>query len=313
MNQVQRRNPFWYFVGPLFGYWIIQFGVQVVMTGIIELPYMMEVYEQYFAAGEMIDTQAAMADYMNALLPAMQETLKRQVEIAGAAALCTIPLTGILFYNDSRMDHLTKEKKANRAPLLSYWTLIVMGVALSIGATCLISMAQMALSDSAYLENAAVAYSAPAAVQILVLGIVIPVSEELMFRGLLFGRYRRLKGYGYAALWSSLLFALTHTSALQMAYTLGLGFMLCYAYRKFDSFTAPVVLHVTANLTSILMTWAGGFDWIGSDLLRIAGAAIAGAFICSVMFVLIQRMPEAEQENSDSNNNEQKSPLDLFR
>lgn len=309
MNHVQRKNPFWHLAGPLLGYWLIQAGVQFMMTTIIEMPYLMEMYEKYLSAGAVIDTQKLMADYMNAMVPAMQETLKRQVEIAGAAALCTIPLTGILFYHDRKMERGAEEDRAKRAGLLSYWKLIVLGAAGSIGASCLISMAGMAFSDTTYLEESAVVYSAPVAVQILVLGVVIPVAEELMFRGLLFGRYKSMRGYWYAALWSSLFFALIHTNVLQMAYALGLGVMLCYVYRKYHSFIAPVVLHVTANMTSILMTMSGGFDWIGSDLLRIAGGAIAGAFLCSVIFVLIQRMPEAEPDNKSA---KKKAPSDLI-
>lgn len=314
MNGAQKRYSFWYIAGPLLGYWLIQFGVQVIMTAVIEFPYMMDAYEKYFMAGEIVDAQSVMKEYMNALLPAMQETMHRQVEIAGAAALCTLPFAGILLYHDRRSERLTEAgaKGETKAPLLSYGLLLVFGAAGSIGASCLASMAQLALSDMASLERASFVYRAPVGLQIIVLGILIPVAEELMFRGLLFGRYRRIRGYWYAALWSTLFFVMFHTGASQMLYTLGLGLLLCYVYRKFCSIKAPIALHIAANLTSVLMTWGGGYDWIGSSLIRIAASAVIGAFICSVMFVLIQRMPEPER-GKEEEEKETKNPLDMFR
>ena len=81
-------------------------------------------------------------------------------------------------------------------------------------------------------------------VQIVGLGIVTPLAEELMFRGVLFGRCREQMGFYRAAIWSSLFFSMIHGNMIQMVYALALGMFLCYAYEKFGSLKASVLLHI---------------------------------------------------------------------
>ncbi len=74
-----------------------------------------------------------------------------------------------------------------------------------------------------------------------------------------------------------------------MFYTFLLGLMLAYVYEKFGFFCAPLALHIFVNMGSVIFTETGLFLLLIRDPLVLAGAAIGGAFICSVMFVLIQR------------------------
>ena len=66
--------------------------------------------------------------------------------------------------------------------------------------------------DEQYQQTAESMYSASFPVQLLVMGVVIPAAEELMFRGVMYKRYREKRKFWYAALWSSLFFAVTHTN-----------------------------------------------------------------------------------------------------
>src|SRR5699024_7611601 len=144
-------------------------------------------------------------------------------------------------------------------------------------------------------------------VQLLVMGVVIPAAEELMFRGVMYKRYREKRKFWYAALWSSLFFAVTHTNNIQMAYAFFLGICLCWLYERFGSFKAPLVLHISANAASLILTESGVFGWLGAEPIRMAVAAVLCAFVCSSLFVLMQRMTEKEKadatdEKSDSMN-----------
>ena len=122
-----------------------------------------------------------------------------------------------------------------------------------------------------------------------------------MFRGILYKRFRERQGFWYSALWSSLLFSFMHSNTTQMIYTFLLGVLLAYLYEKFGSFRAPVVLHILLNTGSVVFTELGVFGWLAGSPVRMAGAVISGAFLCSVMFVLIQRMPVRikTQQNTD--------------
>ena len=145
--------------------------------------------------------------------------------------------------------------------------------------------------------------------QAAVLGVLIPVSEEMMFRGILFKRFRERQRFWYSAVCSSVFFAFMHTNVTQAIYAFLLGLMLSYLYEKTGSIKAPVLLHIVLNSGSVVFTQLGVFWWLGADPMRMAGAAIGGAFICSVVFVGIQRkLGNGQGENPP----ETHDPMNMF-
>ena len=293
MNRMRRKNPFWSLTGPFLGYLGIQFAVQFIAQAVIELPYVIRAYAELL--GKEGDTppgmQEAVDSYMQAMEPALEAVMRHQVEITALASLATIILTGILFARDRKRERQLGINAPERAPLSKYWTILVFGAAGCIAATCLMAMIQLAFYDAQYQQTAQINYSAGFLIQVIGLGIITPTAEELMFRGILYKRFRERQGFWYSALWSSMLFSLMHVNATQMVYTFLLGVLLAYLYEKFKSLRAPVLLHILLNTGSVVFTGAGVFRWLAGTPMRMAGAVIAGAFLCSVMFVLIQKMP----------------------
>lgn len=80
-------------------------------------------------------------------------------------------------------------------------------------------------------------------------GVVIaPVCEELLFRGVIYGFFRR---YGATAgiVVSTVVFALMHAGtagALPVVQTIG-GVLFCLAYEKEKSLFAPIIIHALGN------------------------------------------------------------------
>lgn len=297
--------------GPMFGYLAIQFAVQVAAQFIIEAPYIIRAYPELLRkVRETAPTLQEFLDlYMQMLEPAFEMIARYQIEILSLSALGTIIMTGILFYRDRKLEQQAGICLPDKAPLSKYWTVFVFGIAGGIAATCLMAMAQIAFYDERYQQTAQIAYSAGLPVQIIGLGIIVPVAEELMFRGILHKRFRERQPFWYSAVCSALLFAFIHSSTTQLIYTFLLGILLSYLYEKFGSLRAPILLHILLNTGSVVFTQAGLFSWLAADPMRMAGAVIAGAFICSVMFVLVQRMPgsvKSEEASDDSN------PSDMF-
>ena len=171
MNQIQRKNPFWSLAGPLLAYFGIQLAVQTVIQAVIQAPYLAEAYIDNFVNSGAADFQEAMDGYLSAAGPAIEQVLKYQVEIAGAAALCTIPLTAILFAKDRKLERSWGIAPAEKTPVRKYWPIILFGVILSVGVTCLSAMVQAALYDEQYQETAEIMYSASFPMQLLVMGV----------------------------------------------------------------------------------------------------------------------------------------------
>jgi len=91
-------------------------------------------------------------------------------------------------------------------------------------------------------------------VQILLIAIAAPVSEELCFRGMLFGglrnRYPRWIAAAIAALVFGALHALTGISAVPPL--IAFGFILCLLYEKTGSIVPGVLLHMLNNSVALI-------------------------------------------------------------
>jgi len=77
-------------------------------------------------------------------------------------------------------------------------------------------------------------------------GIVAPVAEEIVFRGLIFGYLRRW-GAPAAVFISTALFAALHLPAVPITQIVG-GLVFAVAYHTGKSLMVPIVIHVLGNL-----------------------------------------------------------------
>ncbi len=94
----------------------------------------------------------------------------------------------------------------------------------------------------------------PPLVQVLLIVIAASVSEEVCFRGMLFGGLReRLPRYAAALIAAAIfggLHALTGLSAVPPL--IAFGFVLCLLYEKTGSIVPGIVLHMLNNSTALL-------------------------------------------------------------
>jgi membrane protease YdiL (CAAX protease family) len=86
-------------------------------------------------------------------------------------------------------------------------------------------------------------------------GIVAPVAEEMVFRGVIFGYLRRW-GLPAAVLVSTALFAALHLPAVPVTQIVG-GMVFAVAYHTGKSLMVPIVIHVLGNLAifSLSLPW----------------------------------------------------------
>ncbi len=91
-------------------------------------------------------------------------------------------------------------------------------------------------------------------VQILLIAIAAPISEEICFRGMLFGGLRtRLPRLG-AALISALIFGALHalTGISAVPPLIAFGFILCLLYEKTGSIVPGILLHMLNNSVALI-------------------------------------------------------------
>lgn len=94
----------------------------------------------------------------------------------------------------------------------------------------------------------------PLPVQIVLIAIVAPVSEEVCFRGMLFGGLRRRMPRLVAALVAGVVFGALHAaSGLSAVPVLSVfGVILCLLYEKTGSVVPGILLHMLNNCVALL-------------------------------------------------------------
>lgn len=86
---------------------------------------------------------------------------------------------------------------------------------------------------------------------VITVGLVVPLAEELLFRGFIFGGLRRRWGFMGAALASAIIFGLPHGPAGAVP-AMALGFFLAYQVEQDGVLTGAIALHALNNLGALV-------------------------------------------------------------
>ena len=108
-----------------------------------------------------------------------------------------------------------------------------------------------ALTQPSVLEQSSAASPALWVEYIATKVVLIPIVEELLFRGILFGSFASSFSYKIAMVLSAAIFALGHYS-VSWPLVLLIGTMLAWIYWRTDNLAATMVIHCTINFFSLL-------------------------------------------------------------
>ena len=88
---------------------------------------------------------------------------------------------------------------------------------------------------------------------LLAVGIVAPIAEELLFRGLVFHMFNRHVNIKVALVIQGLLFGAFHMNLVQGVYASVLGIVLGIAYILTGNLWIPILMHVVNNTVALLL------------------------------------------------------------
>ena len=114
---------------------------------------------------------------------------------------------------------------------------------------------------------------------IILYGIVSPLAEEIVFRGIVYNRLRRQYTKWIAIVGSALLFGLYHGNVVQALYGFVLGVLIAVLYEKYGSFAVPVILHSAANIFVYVVTSVTEMD--------VAVMTVPVLMVCLVLFIVL--------------------------
>lgn len=126
-------------------------------------------------------------------------------------------------------------------------------------ANTLIGLSGIAEYDTIFQEVSKTIFSGGLFLQILIVGILVPVMEELLFRIIIYRRVRAFYGIITGGIVSAFLFALAHGNITQGIYAFIMGIVIIYLYEKMNTGLVCILFHIIANITSILISEYGMF------------------------------------------------------
>lgn len=153
-------------------------------------------------------------------------------------------------------------------------------------------------ADAAAADASAQAGRVSLPLGILIYGVLSPLAEETVFRGITLQRLYLLchekksgkTAFLLAAGLSSLLFGIYHGSLVQGLYAAAMGFLFCLFLALGGNLFRVIVLHGGANVMTLFLSQAGTFR-------RASASVMAGAFgiaFCCGGYVLFSRKHKNE-------------------
>lgn len=309
MDKNSEPVKFSYVCGPLLLYWVIQFVAQLVAELAVMIPHVGEVID--YEALENTVTTDQMTEMFVRSMEKMYEVVGRyMLPILAFGALCTLLLTIPLFLKDRKKER-QMHREARKVPgMKKYVVAAAFGAAFCVGLNCLLMLSTLAMSNIG--TESAGSLEINLGLQMVCVGIFVPISEEMMFRGLLFRRFRERSTFFTAALMSALIFGLAGGGLTQLIYAGTLGMFLCYAYEVCGTIKVPILLHMVVNMMGIVLTDTPIGSWILEDPMRMGAATVLSAFIGSSMYVLLRNMKKGEPVHTEETDTGNPPSLDSF-
>lgn len=88
-------------------------------------------------------------------------------------------------------------------------------------------------------------------IQTVILG---PIIEEYLFRGMIYNGLKKNFNDKKSMIITSIVFAITHTSIIQMIYAFLLNIILVKVYEKYKNINSCIIIHSMSNLTTTFIT-----------------------------------------------------------
>ncbi|MBQ7776459.1 MAG: HAD hydrolase-like protein [Lachnospiraceae bacterium] len=101
-------------------------------------------------------------------------------------------------------------------------------------------------------------HAASLGIGLLCAGLITPIAEELLFRGIIFNVMKRRMKLQLAMIVSALCYGFYHMNYVQGVYAFIIGCLVAYAYEYFGTFFMPVIIHIVSSVLTYLIT----YTWI---------------------------------------------------
>lgn len=134
-------------------------------------------------------------------------------------------------------------------------TVGILAVAMALGTNILFSLLHITELSKSFADVAGQQFMVPIWQGLLLFGVVSPLAEEVVFRGVIYNRLKKYFPVWIAILTSAVLFGGYHGNLVQGIYGFLLGTVIAWLYEVTGKFRIPVMFHAFANISVFLMTY----------------------------------------------------------
>lgn len=197
-------------------------------------------------------------------------------------SLLAFLITGVVLYKLSVLDIreaavVRKRMEHKKLEPLTYVFVVIATIGISLGLNILLDLLGITDKSNAMAELQQQRYSAPLLLALLTYGLVAPITEEFLFRGIIYNRMKRYMKVTSSLFFSTLLFAIYHGNIIAGIYAFAMGLLITYAYEKTGRYYMAVVVHILANVCAYTMTYTGLLsgsllNWFWCVILLLVGA-----------------------------------------
>lgn len=225
---------------------------------------------------------------------AMDKTLQQSVLLTGIADAVVIPVAWLFFNSDRKKRAANKFDERILKKNIFGVPEIVGIIVIAIGCSTVLNwlIALIPFQDTTYESTAEVFFKNTGLMtQLVVIGILAPIAEEFIFRGLIFRRGKDYFGFLLGALFSALSFGIYHGNLTQGIFAFFMGMLFCAMYEHYGTLWAPIAAHMANNLFATLENSVFSKLKIPDIAYLLFSVVIAGAaLIC--MFLVVRNEPK---------------------
>ena len=226
--------------------------------------------------------------FLTLLLGAGEESYMLRQMLCAAA---TIPFVWMHYGQDRAARETVYGRRGIRPDARFFCTVagsLLAGASLGMAVNNVIAMTPL-IEASAGFQSANQAFFAGGVVfELLGSCLVIPIAEELLFRGVVYKRLKLYFGVTPALIGSALIFGIMHVNLVQFLYAAVIGLFLAFVLEKTGKLSMAVFGHIAANLVAVLRTETGWLEFsfypMVNGILFTVVMAVAGIAVVSLFY-----------------------------
>ena len=228
-----------------FCYVALFLGMQFIASFSVQFVWGFKAGMESAASGVPIDS-VAMTQELQAYL------LENQNVILMASGALT--LLFLLVFFKCRKKNMGKELELGKLNPKMVLPIAVMGWSFSLLVCCVLNVIPLPEEVlQSYAESSQGIVEGNYFIRILATVVVIPIVEEVIFRGLIYTRMKKAMKVPVAIVFSGLVFGLMHGQILWISYTFIGGILFAVVMEKTKSLKASIVLHMALNSVSAVL------------------------------------------------------------